>query len=174
MKVLKQALGVLGALVIVAIIAAFVAPRKAHALAAALVQIVPGTTTHVGQNESQLVSLICRSGSDSCVTIEPDASQSSTAYVVPSGSTLIVTDYESTGSTSPAQAGVLFADFFFNANTGSAFALSEALTDQNGKFDIRKSYLTGIRVESGVTIADINAVEGTAFAFIQGYLVPND
>jgi hypothetical protein len=57
MRMLKQALGVLGALVVLAVIVAFVAPNRARAVAATLVQIVPGNTTHVGQAESRLVSL---------------------------------------------------------------------------------------------------------------------
>jgi hypothetical protein len=94
MRLLKQALGLLAALVVLAVIVAFVAPKRARAVAAALVQIVPGTTTHVGQNESQLVSLTCQSGNDFCNAVDPGGNVSTSKYVVPTGYTLIVTDWE--------------------------------------------------------------------------------
>jgi hypothetical protein len=97
MKVLKQALGGLRALTVLAVVA-FVAPKTAHALAAALVQIVPGTTTHVGQNESQLVSLLCGNGIAYCGAVDLSGPTSASPYVVPSGYRLIVTDWEWVGN----------------------------------------------------------------------------
>jgi hypothetical protein len=67
---LKQALGVLGALVVLAVIVAFVAPNRARAVAATLVQIVPGNTTHVGQAEGQLVSLFCPDDYSYCLELD--------------------------------------------------------------------------------------------------------
>src|ERR1700679_4396314 len=97
MKLLKQALGGLGALTVFAVVVAFVAPKTAHALAAALVQIVPGTTTHVGQNESQLVSLLCGNGIAYCVAVDLSGQTSADPSGTPPGSTLIVTDGEWVG-----------------------------------------------------------------------------
>jgi hypothetical protein len=128
MKLLKQALGGLGALTVFAVVVAFVAPKTAHALAAALVQIVPGTTTHVGQNESQLVSLFCAPGKDYCSSEDLSGALSSTPYVVPSGYTLIVTDWEWFGG---GQTGVLIEDFLVNIED-YILATSWALADGAG------------------------------------------
>jgi hypothetical protein len=173
MRLLKEALGFLGALVVLAVIVALVAPKKAHALAAALVQIVPGTTTHVGQNESQLVSLECDGGKSFCTANDPSGVPSTTPYVVPSGYTLIVTDWVWAGSGGAAP-GNLSADFLFNANASPGqLAFSEALTTSEGAYE-HEHYLTGIRVGSGAQLVDSLAAEGNGTARIQGYLVPND
>lgn len=72
MRLLKQAWTVFATVVVIALLLAIVSPKAAHAVAAARVQIVPGTTTHVGQNESQLVSLLCNA---SCVAVDPSGSR---------------------------------------------------------------------------------------------------
>jgi hypothetical protein len=175
MRMLKQALGVLGALVLLAVIVAFVAPNRARAVAATLVQIVPGNTTHVGQNQGALVSLYCEYGYEYCVPVTPEGQYSSStpAYVVPSGKTLIVTDWEWYGSTyEGAQAGTLSADTLYN--TGGGFATSFVIADKNGRSYTHEHYATGIRVGSGVAIYDDVAFFEYGTAYIQGYLVPND
>jgi hypothetical protein len=173
MRLLKEALGALGALVVVAIIVAFVAPKRAHAVVAALVQIVPGTTTHVGQNESQLVSLSCSLGYSYCLSVTPEGQLSSTAYVVPSGYTLVMTDWAWFGY--DGEAGGLRQDFLFNSGTSSSgFAESCVIADKNGNAYTHEHYATGIRVGSGVTIGDGLAFDSQGTAWIQGYLVPND
>ena len=89
MKLLKQALATLGALVVLAAIVALIAPQRVHAVAATLVQIIPGSATHVGQNESKFVNLDCTNGCPFCSELLPDGSTGSFPYAVPSGSTLI-------------------------------------------------------------------------------------
>jgi hypothetical protein len=172
MRLLKQALALLGALVVVALIAAFIAPNRAHALAAALVQIVPGTTTQVGQNESQLVSLLCSGGNAYCTAVDSSGAFSTTPYVVPSGYTLIVTDWEWSGNGGAAQ-GTFAFDSLRNSSAGD-FANSGALVTTVGTVTYaHEHYASGIRVGSGVTIEDFLAVVGDGFANVQGYLVPN-
>jgi hypothetical protein len=176
MRMLKQALGVLGALVLLAVIVAFVAPNRARAVAATLVQIVPGNTTHVGQNQGALVSLYCEYGYEYCVPVTPEGQYSSStpAYVVPSGKTLIVTDWEWWGvDYEGAQAGTLSADTLYNTS-GGGFATSFVIADKNGRSYTHEHYATGIRVGSGVTIYDNVAFFEYGTAWIQGYLVPND
>jgi hypothetical protein len=173
MRLLKEALGVLGALVIFAVIVAFVAPNRARAVAATLVQIVPGTTTHVGQHESQLVSLICLTGFSYCFEIDGEGGySSSTAYVVPSGHTLIVTDYQFYYSPSTGVAGAFGGDSF--VGTHGALGNGYAINDTNGDSAGHEHYASGIRVSSGVTIYDSAASAEKGYAHIQGYLVPND
>lgn len=174
MRLLKQALGVLGALVVLAVIVAFVAPNRVRAVAATLVQIVPGTTTHVGQHESQLVSLICLGGFTHCFEIDGEGGySSSTAYVVPSGHTLIVTDYQFYYSPSTGVAGAFGGDSFV-AGPNRALGNGYAINDINGVSAGHEHYASGIRVSSGVTIYDTAASAGQGYAHIQGYLVPND
>jgi hypothetical protein len=176
MRLLKEALGVLGALVVLAVIVAFLAPNRARAVAATLVQIVPGNTTHVGQNESRLVSLACFGGKAYCSEIDAEGnilSDESTAYVVPKGYTLIVTDYHWRGSNSPS--GSEIVDNLYNpAVKSSVFNSSEADSDENGIARVYEHYATGFRVGSGVTPADKLAATNSGYSFVQGYLVPND
>lgn len=174
MRLLKQTLAVLGAVVVVAVIVAFVAPKRTRAVAALLAQIVPGTATHVGQNESQLVSLTCLGGTSFCNTVSSTGGEGS-AYVVPAGYTLIVTDWEWLGF--PGTAGALTTDSLLNANgepLQPPLATSSALGDRNGFAYGHEHYATGIRVGSGVTIEDDLTAVFEGNAQIQGYLVPND
>jgi hypothetical protein len=179
MRLLKEALGILGAFVVLAVIVAFVAPNRARAVAATLVQIVPGTTTHVGQHESQLVSLRCFEGKAYCSQTETDGNiltNESTPYVVPKGYTLILTDYEWQGS---ANGPGLISDFLYNAaiTPGSEFTAGVAPAIPTG-VDYNayghEHYSTGVRVGSGVTLADYQAEANSGASLIQGYLVPND
>jgi hypothetical protein len=172
MKVLKQALGGLGALTIVAVIVAFIAPKTAHALAAALVQIVPGTTTLVGQNESQLVSLFCAPGKDYCSSEDLSGALCSAPYVVPSGYTLIVTDWEWFGG--GGQTGILVEDSLVNIIGDFILATSWAPADGAGNASTHERYVTGIRLSSGTRIFDYLVYQRDGQASIQGYLVPNN
>lgn len=169
MRLLKEALGLLGTLMVLAVIVAFVAPKRARAVAAALVQIVPGTTTHVGQNESQLVSLTCQSGNDFCNAVDPGGNVSTSKYVVPTGYTLIVTDWE-------------FFPFGTPNNTSvDALQVPSVLLLQNLVIGVgsdgvltHEHYATGVRAGSGMQIEDAVARSQSGIAQVQGYLVPND
>jgi hypothetical protein len=68
---MKKMLSALGGIFPVALLIAALTPKATRGVAAALVQIVPGTTTHVGQNEGQLVSLFCPVASKNCFAIDP-------------------------------------------------------------------------------------------------------
>ncbi|MGB7750070.1 MAG: hypothetical protein WCF88_00845 [Candidatus Acidiferrales bacterium] len=172
MRLLKQAFGGLGALAVLAVVVAFIAPKTAHALAAALVQIVPGTTTHVGQNESQLVSLLCNN-ENGCYSIDPAGGISSltTYYTVPTGYTLIITDWE----WESRAIGGFASDGLLNKGTNAGLVNSQTIVPSGaGAGFVHEHYLTGIRVGSGVQLVDLSAVEGFGESDVQGYLVPND
>jgi len=62
MNYMKKAVTTLGGIFLAALLIAAVAPKATHGLVAALVQIVPGTTTHVGQNEGQLIQPLLLGG----------------------------------------------------------------------------------------------------------------
>jgi hypothetical protein len=174
MKLLKQAWGGLGALTVFGVVVAFVAPKTAHALAAALVQIVPGTTTHVGQSESQLVSLICLQHHLYCSAIDAEGNISTSAYVVPAGYTLIITDYQSNMS-DPDNPNQEFSDFLLNQNanpTNKTLIFTQGLSDKYGTAYGHEHLVSGVRLASGGTPMDADAI-GQTLAFAQGYLVPN-
>jgi len=169
MRMLKQALGVLGALVVFAVIVAFVSPNRARGDAGA---DCPGQHHPRRRAQTRLVSLQCFDGKAYCSEINPEGNvDQSTAYVVPAGYTLIVTDYEwqSTASQGPG----LVDDFLSNPKAGLLNA-SEAEPNQFGQAYADVHYATGFRVSSGVTLADSLAGSSTGASLVQGYLVPND
>lgn len=173
MNVIRKAISALGGIFLAALLIAALVPKVARGVAAALVQIVPGTTTHVGQNESQLVSLTCP-GVSGCYSVDPAGETSfPTLYVVPSGYTLIVTDWEwvFTGKGTP---GNLVENQLVSTPTRLQFVFSLGLIQSGGGTFTHEHYETPIRVASGVTIEDFLAANGDAFSAIQGYLVPND
>jgi hypothetical protein len=164
-------MAVLGTVTMIAVVTAVVAPKAARSAVAALVQIEPGTTTHVGQNESQLVSLVCgTSATPDCGALDANGDLPSAAYVVPSGYTLIVTDWEWTGD-GGAPAGALTVNTLHNAS-GGVYMSSLALVIGTSAYD-HEHYLTGLRFGSGTTVVDLLSEIGDREAFIQGYLVPN-
>jgi hypothetical protein len=175
MNLLKQAMTVLGAVLTIAVLVAVISPKTAQAVAATLVQIQPGSTTHVGQNETQLVSLVCNENPvDNCITLAPDASTGTSQYVVPSGFTLIVTDWEYFASDADSSPGSFIRDeLFLNGNTGKRIALSTTLTQGSTSISAHERYETGLRIGSGQAVQDRLSAAGEGTAAIQGYLVPN-
>lgn len=174
MGLLKQALALLGAVVVLAAIAAL-APKTARGVVAALVQIVPGTATHIGQNESRMVSLYCSVNNAFCNSVDSSGNIASAAYQVPAGFTLIITDYEYKVVLA-STASQFLCDTFFNISTGMEFlnVPSCALADSTGQVYGKEHFTTGVRVGSGVTVADFAAANREGFANLQGYLVPNN
>jgi hypothetical protein len=124
--------------------------------------------------------LRCFEGKAYCSQVEIDGnilSNESTPYVVPKGYTLIVTDYEWQGS---ANGPGLISDFLYNPaispgssefTAGAAQAIPTGV-DYNAYE--HEHYVTGVRVGSGVTLADFQAEANSGASLIQGYLVPND
>lgn len=175
MNHVRKLLSTLGGIFLAALLIAAVAPKAARGVAAALVQIVPGTTTHIGQNESRMVSLFCNAGNEFCNSVDSSGNIATAAYQVPAGFTLIITDYEYRLSLSSA-AGQYLCDNFFNVSGVLPFLNqpSCALADTGGAAYGKEHFTTGVRVGSGVTIADFAPANREGFANMQGYLVPND
>lgn len=96
MNMTRKVLTALGGIFLAALFLAALAPQATRAVAAALVQLVPGTTTHMGQNESRMVSLFCEAGNNFCNAVDSSGTLSTAAYEVPAGFTLVITDYEYT------------------------------------------------------------------------------
>lgn len=168
MNYLRKAFSTLGGIFLAALVIAALAPKAARGIAAALVQIVPGSTTHLGQNESQLVSLFCSVDSTPCVRVDLPGT-SFPAFVVPSGYTFIVTDWE--WARGGAEPGALSANGLSTPN--ASLAESDALADKLGVCYAHEHYETGIKFGSGQTIIDQVASGGAGASHVQGYLVPN-
>jgi hypothetical protein len=175
MRLLKQTMAVLGTVTTIALLIAVLAPRSARAVVAALVQIVPGTTTHMGQNESQLVNLFCGINLTDCFSLDSSGSLASTNYVVPVGYTLVITDYEWNLNGAPGQEQACdVLNVIVGGSIGSLLPVGSCTTTTVGGDAYRAEHFTsGIRVVSGAHIRDINAAAGIGSADIQGYLVPN-
>ncbi len=176
MKSLKQAMAVLGIVTTIAVLVAVLAPKSARAVVAALVQILPGTTTHLGQNESQLVNLFCGVNLTDCFSLDSSGSLAPTNYVVPAGYTLVITDYEWTlNGGAPGQVQV--CDVFnviVGVSIGSLLPVGSCtMTTAGGDAHRAEHFTSGVRVVSGAHIRDSNAAAGIGSADIEGYLVPN-
>jgi hypothetical protein len=116
--------------------------------------------------------LFCFQGKAYCSEIDAEGNvDQSTAYVVPKGFTLIVTDYE--WQSTPSQGSGLVGDYVYNTKVGLLNA-SEAEPNQFGQAYADVHYATGFRVGSGVTLADSLASSSTGASLVHGYLVPND
>ena len=172
---MRKMLTAFGVIFLGALFLAALAPRVTRAVAAALVQIVPGTATHIGQNESRMVSLYCIVNNNFCNLVDSSGNVASAPYQVPAGFTLIITDYEYKASLSFA-AGEFVCDTFLNASNDLPFlnVPSCALADKNGSFYGKEHFTAGVRVGSGVTLLDFDASAHEGNANIQGYLVPNN
>ncbi|HTV09318.1 MAG TPA: hypothetical protein VMD97_09775 [Candidatus Aquilonibacter sp.] len=176
MTLLKQAMAVLGTVLTITVLVALISPKTAHAIAATLVQIEPGTTTHMGQNESQLVLLQCTASlNGSCYSINSNASYIPTPYKVPAGYTLILTDWEYF-AVAGGSAGVAEFDNLYVTNSVGGIDVmlgSEAVTASGGYLYKHERYETGVRVASELGLGDTLALYNGGYAFMQGYLVPN-
>jgi hypothetical protein len=175
MNHVRKLMSTLGGIFLAALLVAALAPKAARGVAAALVQIVPGTTTHIGQNESRMVSLFCDSGNNFCNSVDSSGNVASAAYQVPAGFTLIITDYEYKVLLASA-AGQFLCDTFYNVSgvLNLLNVASCAVADTSGLVYGKEHFTTGIRVGSGVTLADSAAGNREGFATMQGYLVPNN
>ncbi len=178
MKFAKRLLMVAGAVALSGLLGVALAPRAVHAVVATLVQIVPGTTTHVGQNESQLVALICSSGQSSCVRENPSGAPSVSPFVVPAGYTLVITDYNWVfrPATCPSPGGFCPGDLLLNLNVfaGGYFSMQAfVLSQPDGSAFALQHFDSGVRVASGVTVTDEAAHSSVGSSTVFGYLVPN-
>jgi hypothetical protein len=181
MRLLKQAVTMLGAVMIVAVLVAVVAPKRVQAVVATLVQIVPGSTTHLGQNETQIVTLGCYGFNVYCVEESPSTGLVccvGTTYTVPAGYTLIVTDYSWISNSGYAPQGVYACDVILAGQPSSVlneYASSHTcgMADSTGSSAHDSHFTTGLRIASGLNLSDYVTFSGKGEASLQGYLVPN-
>jgi hypothetical protein len=178
MNYIKKAVTTLGGVFLAALLIAALAPKATHGLVAALVQIVPGSTTHVGQNESQLVALACESAVAYCYEETPAGGStccSATAYVVPSGYTLVVTDFSWLSNGLPANQFACDNLIGYSGGVGNQYLSSQscALANGSGSATHDSHFTTGLRFASGSFLSDYLSDNFLSSSSIQGYLVPN-
>jgi hypothetical protein len=156
----KHAIALGGTAVAVSLLT-FTAPRAAHALVVALVQVTntaatPAITQDVSKLASQNVQLVCVQNF-SCSQILPDGS-SGGFYVVPSGHQLVITTVQinTTDGISPQLSGQ-------GSATRGSWTLNAA-----GSFQFQ--YPSGIVFSSGSTLLVVPQSDRT---YLTGYIVSN-
>jgi hypothetical protein len=172
MRLLKQALAVLGAVVVFAVAAAIVTPKKVHALVATLVQVsntvaAPAITENVPNLASQHVAIYCPVGAQ-CQPIGPGGAFNSSApdYTVPAGQNLVITSID---ITSPGGGGGPYV--YVLQGLTSISTLSQAWYVPNNGQTVQFQFPSGIVWPAGGAIlADGN--DGLT-GVIRGYLTPN-
>lgn len=98
MNVLRKAVSALGGIFLAALLIAALAPKATRGIAAALVQVT-NTATNPVQNQdittsaSQLLTLICRFGTNGVGNCFPPGTNS-TPYTVPDSQNLVITEVE--------------------------------------------------------------------------------
>jgi hypothetical protein len=143
-------------------------PRTTHALVAALVQVsntaaAPAITLDVSRLASQNVQLLCV-GTQNCAQILPDGSSPVPTYIVPAGSSLVITTVRiNTAGSGSAQ---------LNQVSGSGESTRESWTfAAGGSFEVQ--YPSGIVFSSGSDIFINSVTPPFIEAFLSGYLVSN-
>ena len=172
MKLLKQAMAVLGTVVVIAVIVVLVTPKTAHALVATLVQVENTPTTAVptviAPAAGQLYNSVC-----SVDTNGPGFSECNFTPV-PAGKTLIVetgsVETESLGASAPFLARLV------DSNTFNLFVsiplVQEGSNGGSTNFAGALSGRIGISVTPGCQVGFGGAlVENRIFCALSGYLV---
>jgi hypothetical protein len=168
MNFAKRILMVAAAGALAGILAIAIAPKTAHALVAALVQVsntpaAPAITLDVSRLASQNVQLLCV-GTQNCAQILRDGSSPVPTYIVPAGSSLVITTVQintaGSGSMQMTQASSS------GVSTRASWTFASA-----GSFEFQ--YPSGIVLSSGSDILINSVTPPFIEAFLSGYLVSN-
>ena len=162
----KRFLIVAGAGALAGILAIAIAPKTAHGLVAALVQVsntpaAPAITLDVSRLASQNVQLVCV-GTQNCSHILPDGSSPVPTYIVPAGSSLVITAVQiNTASSGSVQ---------MNQASGSGESTRASWTfAAGGRFEFQ--YPSGIVFSTGSDLSISSVTPPFEEAFLTGYLV---
>ena len=112
-QILKRLLMGFGSILAAALLLAVAAPKSAHAIVAALVQITnttanPVPVLDVRAAAAQNVELACTFTTGYCVQINPDGSFVDAAWVVPAGMQYVITDLEISSAMSTGVTTTIF------------------------------------------------------------------
>jgi hypothetical protein len=143
-------------------------PRTAHALVAALVQVsntpaAPAITLDVSRLASQNVQLVCV-GIQNCAQILPDGTSPAPFYIVPAGSSLVITTVQ---INTAGSGSVQMTQGNSSAVSTRAFWTFAA----GGSFEFQ--YPSGIVISSGSDLSVNGFTPPYEEAFLTGYLVSN-
>lgn len=168
MSMVRKAVSALGGIFLAALLIAALAPKAAHGLVAALVQVTntaaaPAITQDVSRLASQSVQLICVGPSD-CSQVLPDGSSPAPFYTVPAGCNLVIT----TVQINMANSGV--AELHQLSNSGFWFREDWTLP-AGGSFQFE--YPSGIVFSSGSNLGFVAFTPPFVEAYLTGYLVSN-
>ena len=147
---------------------AIIGPRTAHALVAALVQVsntpaAPAMTLDVSRLASQNVQLLCV-GTANCSQILPDGSSPVPTYIVPAGSSLVITTVQiNTAGSGSVQ--------MIQANSSGGSTRASWTFAAGGSFEFQ--YPSGIVLSSGSDLFVNGVTPPFEEAFLTGYLVPS-
>ena len=99
MRIVGKAVSALGGILLAALLIAALAPKATLGIATALVRVAntaanPAMTQDTSKQVSQIVELTCGATAQKCTQLLPDAPLQSTAFAVPTGQTLVVTNIE--------------------------------------------------------------------------------
>jgi hypothetical protein len=168
MQFAKRLLMGVGAAALAAILGMAIAPKAAHGLVAALVQVTntaaaPAITQDVSRLASQNVQLICV-GTSNCAQILADGSSPAPFYIVPAGSNLVITTVQiNMANSGSAQ---------LNQANSSGFSTRQSWTlTAGGSFQFQ--YPSGIVISSGSDMVVESITPPFVEAFLTGYLVSN-
>jgi hypothetical protein len=168
MRFAKRLLMGVGAAALAAIVGMALVPKAAHGLVAAVVQVTntaaaPAITQDVSRLASQSVQLVCI-GTSNCSQILPDGSSPAPFYIVPAGSSLVITTVQiNMANSGSAQ---------LNQVSSSGFSTRESWTlSAGGSFQFQ--YPTGIVISSGSDMFVNSITPPFVEAFLTGYLVSN-
>jgi hypothetical protein len=175
MKLLKQALAVLGAVVVIAAIAALVTPKTAHALVATMVEVVntaekPATTEDISKAASQIVELFCtNSETTPCTVVKSNEGPGAggPTFTVPAGQNFVITSVDIFADfSSPSGLGEAQIDL---CSTAGCFEREGWIITQPGEAHFQ--YPSGIVIAPGSTLSAffVNASPFSAF-ILRGYL----
>jgi hypothetical protein len=164
-RIAKMLVVILGA-ALLAVVGTTFNPRTAHGLVAALVQVsnspaAPAITQDVSRLASQNVQLLCV-GTSNCSQILPDGSSPTPTYIVPPGSSLVITTVQiNTAGSGSAQMD--------QANSSGEPTRATWTFAAGGSFQFQ--YPSGIVLSSGSDVSVNGVTPPFEEAILSGYLV---
>lgn len=185
MRLLKQAVGGLGTLVVVLVIAALVMPKATRAIVSTLVTVVntatnPATTEDISKAGSQIVELLCEANPGasgaitSCLPQLASGILELTAFTVPAGQTFVITSIDIRPFTPGPGINIIFL-----AQSNSLGTQVRNPTDGYVVPNTNTTQLqfptSGIAISSGSTLSLLSAFEsaGGVAVTLHGYLTSN-
>ena len=174
MRILKRLLMGFGSILAAALLLALAAPKSAHAIVAALVQVTntaanPVPVFDVRASAQQYVELACTFTAGNCAQINADGSVVDAAWTVPAGMQYVITDVEISSAMSPGVTSTIFG-VQWTPPSGALRLERWAVTASSTTTEYQ--FPSGIVVLSGSTITRISG-DTLNYGYLRGYLAPS-